>query len=34
MEPAPGTPEQFRTLARAESQRWGPIIKANGITLD
>jgi tripartite-type tricarboxylate transporter receptor subunit TctC len=34
MEPSPGTPEQFRRLAREESQRWGPIIKANGITLD
>jgi tripartite-type tricarboxylate transporter receptor subunit TctC len=34
MEPMPGSPEQFRRLAREESQRWGPIIKANGIALD
>ena len=34
MEPMPGTPEQFRVLAREESKRWGPVIKANGIALD
>ena len=34
MEPMPGTPEQFRAFARAESKRWGPIIRDNGITLD
>ena len=34
MEPMPGTPEQFHVLAREESSRWGPIIKANGIALD
>ncbi len=34
MEPMPGTPEQFQKLARAESRRWGPIIKANNISLD
>jgi tripartite-type tricarboxylate transporter receptor subunit TctC len=34
MEPMPGTPEQFRALARQESQRWGPVIKASGIALD
>ncbi|MBU1359470.1 MAG: tripartite tricarboxylate transporter substrate binding protein [Gammaproteobacteria bacterium] len=34
MEPLPGTPEQFAALARAESKRWGPIIKAQGIKLD
>ena len=34
MEPMPGTPEQFRAFARSEARRWGPIIKANGITLD
>ena len=34
MEPMPGTPEQFRVMARQESQRWGPVIKANGIALD
>ena len=34
MEPLPGTAEQFRALARAESKRWGPVIKENGITLD
>jgi hypothetical protein len=30
----PGSPEQFRAFARAESARWGPIIRANGIKLD
>ena len=34
MEAMPGTPEQFFALARAESQRWGPIIKATGVKLD
>eukprot|EP01041_Mallomonas_annulata_P019185 gene19184-biopygen12247 len=30
MEALPGTPEQFRAMARAESKRWGEIIKAAG----
>ncbi|MDP9901238.1 Bug family tripartite tricarboxylate transporter substrate binding protein [Variovorax ginsengisoli] len=34
MEAMPGTPEQFRTLARAEAMRWGPVIKAAGVKLD
>ncbi|RZS81335.1 Bug family tripartite tricarboxylate transporter substrate binding protein [Pigmentiphaga kullae] len=34
LEPTPGSPEQFRALARAESRKWGPIIKANHISLD
>jgi tripartite-type tricarboxylate transporter receptor subunit TctC len=34
MEPMPGTPEQFRTFARSEARRWGPIIRDNGMTLD
>ena len=34
MEPMPGTPEQFRAFARAESSRWGPIIRSSGIALD
>ena len=34
METMPGTPEQFRAFARSESKRWGPIIRAAGITLD
>ena len=34
METMQGTPEQFRAFARSESKRWGPIIRANGITLD
>ncbi len=29
-----GTPAQFVELARAESRRWGPVIKANSISLD
>ncbi|RST52707.1 Bug family tripartite tricarboxylate transporter substrate binding protein [Variovorax sp. MHTC-1] len=34
MEPMPGTPAQFAALSRAESKRWGPIIKSAGIKLD
>jgi tripartite-type tricarboxylate transporter receptor subunit TctC len=34
MQPMPGTPEQFRSFARNEARRWGPIIRDNGITLD
>lgn len=34
MEALPGTPDQFRTMARAESKRWGEIIKAAGVKLD
>ncbi|VTU13295.1 Argininosuccinate lyase [Variovorax sp. SRS16] len=34
MEAMPGSPEQFAALSRAESQRWGPIIKAANIKLD
>ncbi|MFN3438720.1 MAG: Bug family tripartite tricarboxylate transporter substrate binding protein [Acidovorax sp.] len=34
MEPLPGTPEQFRAMARSESKRWGEIIKAAGVKLD
>ena len=34
MEEMPGAPEQFRALARAESKRWGPVIKATGVKLD
>ncbi|PZQ67865.1 MAG: ABC transporter substrate-binding protein, partial [Variovorax paradoxus] len=30
MEAMPGTPQQFQQLARAESKRWGPVIKAAG----
>jgi tripartite-type tricarboxylate transporter receptor subunit TctC len=34
MEPLRGSPEDFRKFARAESERWGPVIKATGIKLD
>jgi len=34
MEAMPGSPQQFFALSRAESQRWGPIIKAADIKLD
>ncbi len=34
MEALPGTPEQFRAMARAEAKRWGPIIQAAGVKLD
>jgi tripartite-type tricarboxylate transporter receptor subunit TctC len=34
MELLPGTPAQFKTMARAEAKRWGPIIQAAGVRLD
>lgn len=34
MEALPGTPEQFRAMARAEAGRWGEIIRAAGVKLD
>ncbi|VWX60144.1 ABC transporter substrate-binding protein [Burkholderiales bacterium 8X] len=34
MEAMPGTPAQFAALSRAESKRWGPIIKSAGVKLD
>ena len=34
MEALPGTPEQFRAMARAESKRWGEIITSAHIKLD
>ena len=34
MELLPGTPAEFKALARAEAKRWGPIIKAAGVKLD
>ena len=34
MEALPGTPEQFKAFARAESKRWGEIIRTVGIKLD
>jgi tripartite-type tricarboxylate transporter receptor subunit TctC len=34
MDAMPGTPEQFFALSRAESNRWGPVIKATGVKLD
>jgi tripartite-type tricarboxylate transporter receptor subunit TctC len=34
MEALPGTPAQFLALAREESRRWGPVIKAAGVKLD
>lgn len=34
MEPLTTSPDEFRSMARAESERWGPIIKATGIALD
>ncbi|WP_053842658.1 Bug family tripartite tricarboxylate transporter substrate binding protein [Paracidovorax avenae] len=34
MEALPGTPEQFRAMARAEAKRWGPIIQTAGVKLD
>lgn len=34
MEALPGTPAQFLAPARAESRRWGPVIRAAGVKLD
>jgi tripartite-type tricarboxylate transporter receptor subunit TctC len=34
MEVLPGTPAQFKAMARAEALRWGPIIKTAGVKLD
>ena len=34
MEATPTTPDLFRTMARQESQRWGPVIKSVGVHLD
>ena len=34
MEVLPGTPAQFKAMARAEAGRWGPIIKSAGVKLD
>ena len=34
METLAASPEQFKKMARSESERWGPIIKATHITLD
>ena len=34
MEAMPGTPEQFKAFSRAESKRWGEIIRTAGIKLD
>lgn len=33
-EALPGTPEDFRKLARSESERWGQVIKTSGVRLD
>jgi len=33
-EPARGTPEDFKKLARSESARWGEVIRASQISLD
>lgn len=34
IEAQPGTPQQFLAAARAESKRWGAVIKAAGVKLD
>jgi len=34
MEMLPGTPAQFKAMARAEAKRWGGIIQAAGVKLD
>ena len=34
LEPLPGTPEQMAAYARSERERWGKLIRDNGIKLD
>lgn len=34
LEALPGTPEQMTAYSRSERERWGKLIKANGISLD
>ncbi|MCJ0765211.1 Bug family tripartite tricarboxylate transporter substrate binding protein [Variovorax terrae] len=34
LQPTPGTPEEFKRLVAAESDRWGAVIKAAGIRAD
>lgn len=34
LEPAPGTPEEFRNTARALSEHWGKVIRTSGVQLD
>ena len=34
MEPAPGTPEEFKAFMKEELVRWKPVIERNGITAD
>ncbi|RYY99615.1 MAG: tripartite tricarboxylate transporter substrate binding protein [Comamonadaceae bacterium] len=34
MEMLPGTPAQFKAMARDEAKRWGPVIRAAGVKLD
>jgi len=34
MELLPGSPAQFRAMAREEAKRWGPVIRATGVKLD
>jgi tripartite-type tricarboxylate transporter receptor subunit TctC len=33
-EPLPGSPSDFRSLARSESARWGTVIRTSGVKLD
>ena len=33
-EPLRMTPEQFKALARAESRRWGPVVRSANVKLD
>jgi len=32
MQPAGGTPEEFGKFIRAELAKWGPVVKAAGVT--
>ncbi len=34
LEALPGTPEQMASYVKSERERWGKLIKANGIKLD
>ena len=34
LDPLPGTPAQMAAYARSERERWGKLIRDNGIKLD
>jgi tripartite-type tricarboxylate transporter receptor subunit TctC len=34
VDPAPTTPEELAVFARAETEKWGKVVKATGATVD